>query len=70
MLVSLRYLNGASLSDDMVNHWSKKYADVCNAMDMVGFEEQVMTHTVQSSIASQNGFLLILRLLFPNNTAV
>ncbi|KAL2087692.1 hypothetical protein ACEWY4_016520 [Coilia grayii] len=35
-----RYLNGTSLSDDMVNHWSKKYADVCNAMDMVGFEEQ------------------------------
>ncbi|XP_063067724.1 myosin-IIIb isoform X2 [Engraulis encrasicolus] len=35
-----RYLNGTSLSDDMVNHWSKKYSDVCNAMDMVGFEEQ------------------------------
>lgn len=35
-----RYLNGASMSEEIVNHWSKKYADVCNAMDMVGFEEQ------------------------------
>uniref|UniRef100_A0AAY4AW28 Uncharacterized protein n=1 Tax=Denticeps clupeoides TaxID=299321 RepID=A0AAY4AW28_9TELE len=27
-------------SDDMLTHWSTKYREVCNAMDMVGFEEQ------------------------------
>ncbi|XP_030623933.1 myosin-IIIb-like [Chanos chanos] len=35
-----RYLNGRYGSDEMVQHWSKKYSEVCNAMDMVGFEEQ------------------------------
>ncbi|KAG9263027.1 myosin-IIIb-like isoform X1 [Astyanax mexicanus] len=35
-----RYLNGRFVQDDMVKHWSAKYSEVSNAMDMVGFEEQ------------------------------
>lgn len=35
-----RYLNGQFVQDDMVQHWSAKYSEVSNAMDMVGFEEQ------------------------------
>ncbi|KAG9338287.1 hypothetical protein JZ751_025958 [Albula glossodonta] len=35
-----RYLNGRYGTTDMVNIWSEKYEEVCNAMDMVGFEEQ------------------------------
>lgn len=35
------YLNGRFGQGDMVQHWSEKYNEVCNAMDMVGFEEQV-----------------------------
>ncbi|KAL7848264.1 hypothetical protein AOLI_G00229820 [Acnodon oligacanthus] len=35
-----RYLNGRFVQDDMVQHWSAKYSEVSNAMDMVGFEEQ------------------------------
>lgn len=40
------YLNGRFGQDDMVQHWSEKYNEVSNAMDMVGFEEQVkyVTH--------------------------
>ena len=39
--LALRYLNGRFVQDDMVQHWSAKYSEVSNAMDMVGFEEQV-----------------------------
>ncbi|XP_062383882.1 myosin-IIIb [Sardina pilchardus] len=55
-----RYLNGTSLSDDMVNRWSKKYADVCNAMDMVGFEEQekVDMMTILAGILSLGNIML------------
>ncbi|XP_053500993.1 myosin-IIIb isoform X1 [Ictalurus furcatus] len=35
-----RYLNGRFGQGDMVQHWSEKYNEVSNAMDMVGFEEQ------------------------------
>lgn len=35
------YLNGRFGQGDMVQHWSEKYNEVSNAMDMVGFEEQV-----------------------------
>ncbi|MCI4388069.1 hypothetical protein PGIGA_G00081280 [Pangasianodon gigas] len=35
-----RYLNGQFGQGDMVQHWSEKYNEVSNAMDMVGFEEQ------------------------------
>ncbi|KAI2660212.1 Myosin-IIIb [Labeo rohita] len=35
-----RYLNGRFGQDDIVQTWRVKYAEVCNAMDMVGFEEQ------------------------------
>ncbi|XP_015221377.2 myosin-IIIb [Lepisosteus oculatus] len=35
-----RYLNGQYGTEEMVSYWSKKYSEVCNAMDMVGFEEQ------------------------------
>ncbi|XP_064163358.1 myosin-IIIb [Anguilla rostrata] len=35
-----RYLNGRYGTEDMVHVWSEKYAEVSNAMDMVGFEEQ------------------------------
>ncbi|XP_016362447.1 myosin-IIIb-like [Sinocyclocheilus anshuiensis] len=35
-----RYLNGRFGKEDMVQAWRLKYAEVCNAMDMVGFEEQ------------------------------
>ncbi|XP_026859236.2 myosin-IIIb isoform X2 [Electrophorus electricus] len=35
-----RYLNGRSIQDDAVQHWSAKFGEVSNAMDMVGFEEQ------------------------------
>ncbi|MGH0161614.1 UNVERIFIED_CONTAM: hypothetical protein FKN15_007053 [Acipenser sinensis] len=34
------YINGKYGSPEMVNKWSTKYNEVCNAMDMVGFEEQ------------------------------
>ncbi|KAK9968759.1 hypothetical protein ABG768_003067 [Culter alburnus] len=35
-----RYLNGRFGQEDAVQTWRVKYAEVCNAMDMVGFEEQ------------------------------
>ncbi|KAG7476572.1 hypothetical protein MATL_G00084410 [Megalops atlanticus] len=35
-----RYLNGTYGTEDMVHLWSEKYNQLCNAMDMVGFEEQ------------------------------
>ncbi|XP_064798740.1 myosin-IIIb [Oncorhynchus masou masou] len=35
-----RYLNGRYGSGDIVRKWGEKYSEVCNAMDMVGFEEQ------------------------------
>ncbi|KAF5906904.1 myosin-IIIb-like isoform X2, partial [Clarias magur] len=35
-----RYLNGRFGQADMVRHWSEKYNELSNAMDMVGFEEQ------------------------------
>ncbi|CAB1318501.1 unnamed protein product, partial [Coregonus sp. 'balchen'] len=35
-----RYLNGRYGSEDIVRKWGEKYSEVCNAMDMVGFEEQ------------------------------
>ncbi|XP_056592476.1 myosin-IIIb [Triplophysa dalaica] len=35
-----RYLNGRFGQEDGVQNWRSKYSDVCNAMDMVGFEEQ------------------------------
>ncbi|KTF92238.1 hypothetical protein cypCar_00032203, partial [Cyprinus carpio] len=35
-----RYLNGRFGQEHMVQAWRVKYAEVCNAMDMVGFEEQ------------------------------
>uniref|UniRef100_A0A8C1W3A4 Myosin-IIIb-like n=1 Tax=Cyprinus carpio TaxID=7962 RepID=A0A8C1W3A4_CYPCA len=35
-----RYLNGRFGKEDVVHAWRLKYAEVCNAMDMVGFEEQ------------------------------
>ncbi|XP_051971635.1 myosin-IIIb-like [Xyrauchen texanus] len=35
-----RYLNGRFGQEDVVQSWRVKYAKVCNAMDMVGFEEQ------------------------------
>ncbi|XP_051542316.1 myosin-IIIb [Myxocyprinus asiaticus] len=35
-----RYLNGRFGQEDVVQNWRVKYAEVCNAMDMVGFEEQ------------------------------
>ncbi|KAK7125339.1 hypothetical protein R3I93_020882 [Phoxinus phoxinus] len=35
-----RYLNGRFGLEDVVQTWRVKYAEVCNAMDMVGFEEQ------------------------------
>lgn len=39
--VSVRYLNGRYGSEDIVRKWGEKYSEVCNAMDMVGFQEQV-----------------------------
>uniref|UniRef100_A0A8B9K5S6 Myosin-IIIb-like n=1 Tax=Astyanax mexicanus TaxID=7994 RepID=A0A8B9K5S6_ASTMX len=41
-----RYLNGRFVQDDMVKHWSAKYSEVSNAMDMVGFEEQVRNQSI------------------------
>ncbi|XP_062334016.1 myosin-IIIa [Osmerus eperlanus] len=35
-----RYLDGRFGSEAMGSRWNKKYREVCNAMDMVGFEEQ------------------------------
>uniref|UniRef100_A0A6Q2X685 Myosin motor domain-containing protein n=1 Tax=Esox lucius TaxID=8010 RepID=A0A6Q2X685_ESOLU len=35
-----RYLNGRYGSEDTVRTWGEKYRYLCNAMDMVGFEEQ------------------------------
>ncbi|XP_052463583.1 myosin-IIIb-like [Carassius gibelio] len=35
-----RYLNGRFGKEDVVQAWRLKYAEVFNAMDMVGFEEQ------------------------------
>lgn len=35
-----RYLNGRFGKANVIQAWRVKYAEVCNAMDMVGFEEQ------------------------------
>ncbi|XP_055063389.2 myosin-IIIb isoform X2 [Misgurnus anguillicaudatus] len=35
-----RYLNGRFGQENVVQNWRLKYSEVCNAMDMVGFEEQ------------------------------
>ncbi|XP_023667480.2 myosin-IIIb [Paramormyrops kingsleyae] len=35
-----RYLNGGCGTEEMVRQWTTKYSEVCNAMDMVGFEER------------------------------
>ncbi|XP_043087590.1 myosin-IIIb isoform X2 [Puntigrus tetrazona] len=35
-----RYLNGRFGKECVIQAWRAKYAEVCNAMDMVGFEEQ------------------------------
>lgn len=38
------YLNGRFGKEDVVQAWRLKFAEVFNAMDMVGFEEQVRTN--------------------------
>lgn len=51
-------MNGRFGQEDVVQSWRVKYAEVCNAMDMVGFEEQVRTKlAVMSSIGNNNAIL-------------
>ncbi|XP_071586527.1 myosin-IIIb-like [Heliangelus exortis] len=35
-----RYISGRFGTQDVVQHWKHKYQEVCNALDMVGFQEQ------------------------------
>ncbi|NXG64069.1 MYO3B protein, partial [Hemiprocne comata] len=35
-----RYISGQFGTEDVVQHWKHKYEEVCNALDMVGFQEQ------------------------------
>lgn len=37
----LRYLSKWFGTEDVSQHWKQKYQEVCNALDMVGFQEQV-----------------------------
>lgn len=51
-------MNGRFGQEDVVQSWRVKYAEVCNAMDMVGFEEQVRNIlAVMSSIGNNNAIL-------------
>ncbi|NWT55282.1 MYO3B protein, partial [Erythrocercus mccallii] len=35
-----RYINGRFGTQEVAEHWKHKYQEVCNALDMVGFQEQ------------------------------
>ncbi|XP_075582482.1 myosin-IIIb [Pelecanus crispus] len=35
-----RYISGRFGTQDVAQHWKHKYQEVCNALDMVGFQEQ------------------------------
>ncbi|XP_068784796.1 myosin-IIIb isoform X4 [Struthio camelus] len=35
-----RYISGRFGTEDVAQHWKHKYQEVCNALDMVGFQEQ------------------------------
>ncbi|XP_051972809.1 myosin-IIIb [Xyrauchen texanus] len=54
-----RYLNGRFGQEDVVLNWRVKYAEVCNAMDMVGFEEQekVDMMTILAGILSMGNIM-------------
>uniref|UniRef100_A0A672NQV9 Unconventional myosin-X-like n=1 Tax=Sinocyclocheilus grahami TaxID=75366 RepID=A0A672NQV9_SINGR len=54
-----RYLNGRFGQEDVVQAWRVKYAEVCNAMDMVGFEEQVRTKPSTVAAGLLNAFFLV-----------
>ncbi|XP_048474444.1 myosin-IIIb [Rhincodon typus] len=49
-----RYLNHKYGAAETIQHWSKKYNEVCNALDMVGFleQEQVDMMTILAGILS------------------
>lgn len=42
----LRYISGRFGTQDVAQRWKHKYQDVCNALDMVGFQEQVSSGVV------------------------
>ncbi|XP_069780300.1 myosin-IIIa isoform X2 [Narcine bancroftii] len=54
-----RYLNHKYGSDETIQRWNKKYHEVCNALDMVGFheQEQVDMMTILAGILSLGNIL-------------
>ncbi|XP_051890313.1 unconventional myosin-X [Pristis pectinata] len=54
-----RYLNHKYGSDEIIQRWNKKYHEVCNALDMVGFleQEQVDMMTILAGILSLGNIL-------------
>lgn len=50
----------------MVQHWSEKYNEVSNAMDMVGFEEQVKCTQQALDLLSDYSQLLRAYKCFPS----
>lgn len=42
----LRYISGRFGTQDVAQRWKQKYQEVCNALDMVGFQEQVSSGVV------------------------
>lgn len=54
-----RYLNHKYGSDEIIQQWSKKYHEVCNALDMVGFLEQELVDmmTILAGILSLGNIL-------------
>ncbi|XP_072920381.1 myosin-IIIa isoform X1 [Hemitrygon akajei] len=54
-----RYLNHKYVSDEIIQLWNKKYNEVCNAMDMVGFleQERVDMMTILAGILSLGNIL-------------
>lgn len=42
----LRYISGRFGTSDAAQCWKHKYQEVCNALDMVGFQEQVSSEVI------------------------
>lgn len=41
-----RYISGRFGTQDVAQRWKHKYQEVCNALDMVGFQEQVSSGVI------------------------
>lgn len=55
----LRYISGRFGTQEVAERWKHKYQEVCNALDMVGFQEQVSPGAVSfpSVLPAGTGFL-------------